>query len=315
MSRRPQPRFDRVAATVQRLAVLLAAGIAPNSAWHHVADGDEGGNGSASGIAASGTVPRAVADLDLGSDVAEAIREAADAVPVESAAWGAVAAAWAVAGDVGAPLAPTLTRLAEMLRGLAQAGREVELALAGPTATARIVLVLPPLGLLIGTALGVNPLGVLLTTPVGLVFLAVGVALLIVARRWSGRMVQSAREADPTPGLGLELLAIGLAGGSSPERALALVESELARSGLPALGPSAHGLLAFANSAGIPASALLRAEADEERRIAHAGARRRAELLGTRLLLPLGLCVLPAFVLLGVVPVVIAIVSTTVAAW
>jgi tight adherence protein B len=303
MSRPPLPRFDRVAATVQRLAVLLAAGIAPASAWRHVAE------------EAHGTVARAVADIELGSDVAGAIVSAAEAEPVELAAWSTIAAAWTVAGEVGAPLAPTLNRLAEVLRGLAQAGREVELALAGPDATARIVLALPPLGLIVGTALGVNPFGVLLTTPVGLACLAVGIALLVAARRWSRRMVGAARDADPTPGLGLELLAIGLSGGGSPERSLALVQSALARSGLPELTRAAHELLTFATSAGIPASALLRAEADEERRIAHADARRRAELLGTRLLLPLGLCVLPAFVLLGVVPVVIAIVSTTVAVW
>jgi len=310
VNRRPQPRFDRVAATVQRLAVLLAAGIAPTSAWRHVSEG--GDDSSDSG---TGAVAREVSTAQLGSDLPEAIRAAASAEPVELAAWGAIAAAWAVAGEVGAPLAPTLVRLAEVLRGLAQAGREVELALAGPNATARIVLLLPPLGLLVGTALGVNPLGVLLTTPVGLACLGVGAALLVAARRWSRRMIQAARVTDPTPGLGLELLAIGLSGGGSPERALILVESALGRSDLPALGPTAHALLTFATAAGIPASALLRAEADEERRIAHAEARRRAELLGTRLLLPLGLCVLPAFVLLGVVPVVIAIVSSTVAVW
>ena len=308
MSRNPLPRFDRVAAVVQRLAVLLAAGIAPASAWRHVAEGVDG-SGS------SGTVARAVADLELGADLAGAVAAAAEKEPSEVAAWSTIAAAWTVAAEVGAPIAPTLNRLAEVLRGLAQAGREVELALAGPNATARIVLVLPPLGLLVGTALGVNPFGVLVTTPVGLACLAIGVALLVAARRWSVRMVLSARAADPTPGLGLELLAIGLSGGSSPERALALVESALGRSELPPLDPGAYEMLAFATSAGIPASALLRAEADEARRIAHAEARRRAELLGTQLLLPLGLCVLPAFVVLGVVPVVIAIVSTTVAAW
>lgn len=310
MSRRLQPRFDRVAATVQRLAVLLAAGIAPTSAWRHVSEGEGSSPDSGTGV-----VARAVATTQLGSDLPTAIRVAASAEPAELVAWSTIAAAWAVAGEVGAPLAPTLARLAEVLRGLAQAEREVELALAGPNATARIVLVLPPLGLLVGTALGVNPFGVLVTTPVGLACLGVGTALLIAARRWSRRMVQSARDTDPTPGLGLELLAIGLSGGSSPERALTLVETALGRSDLPVLGPTAHALLTFATAAGIPAAALLRAEADEERRIAHADARRRAELLGTRLLLPLGLCVLPAFVLLGVVPVVIAIVSSTAAVW
>jgi tight adherence protein B len=301
VSRAPQPRFDRVAAVVQRIAVLLAAGIAPTSAWRHVADGDE--------------VARAVATTEVSSALADAIRTAALAAPAELAAWNTVAAAWEVAGEVGAPLAPTLARFAEVLRGLAQASRDVDVALSGPAATARIVMALPPLGLLVGTILGVNPFGLLVTTPVGLACLTIGLALLLAAGRWSGRMTRSARAADPTPGLGLELLAIGLSGGGSPEGALELVESALRRSGLAGLGSTAHELLAFASAAGIPAAGLLRAEADEARRIAHAEARRRAEQLGSSLLLPLGLCVLPAFVLVGVVPVVLAIVSTTVAAW
>ena len=71
-------------------------------------------------------------------------------------------------------------------------------------------------------------------------------------------------------------------------------------------------VLAFARDAGVPAVVLLRSEADGRRRTARALAATRAAELETRLLLPLGLCVLPAFVLLGVVPIALAIVSSTV---
>ena len=64
---------------------------------------------------------------------------------------------------------------------------------------------------------------------------------------------------------------------------------------------------------GVPAVVLLRSEADGRRRAARVRSRpARAAELETRLLLPLGLCVLPAFVLLGVVPIALAIVSSTV---
>ena len=304
MKRRPvAPRFDGVAETVQRLAVLLAAGVAPLSAWRHAAAQNPAG------------VARSVAATELASDLPHAIRSSAYREPAEGVAWRAVAAAWSVAGEVGAPLAPTLARLAEVLRSLAQAEREVELALAGPQATARIVVALPPLGLLVGVALGVDAPAVLLTTPVGLGCLAVGLTLLAGARRWSRRMVAAARDSDPTPGLGFELLAIGLSGGGTPDRAVDLVSSALLAAELPPLDDRASAILGFAASAGVPAASLFRAEAEEQRRTASAEARRRSVLLGTRLLLPLGLCVLPAFVLLGVVPVLIAIVSTTVRGW
>jgi tight adherence protein B len=70
-------------------------------------------------------------------------------------------------------------------------------------------------------------------------------------------------------------------------------------------------VLRIAERAGAPAIELLAAEARQERRTARAMGRRRAELLAVRLLLPLGVCVLPAFVLLGVVPVILAMLSST----
>jgi tight adherence protein B len=70
-------------------------------------------------------------------------------------------------------------------------------------------------------------------------------------------------------------------------------------------------VLGFARDAGVPVSVLLRSESDRRRRTARSLAARRAAELETRLLLPLGLCVLPAFVLVGVAPIALAIVSST----
>jgi tight adherence protein B len=70
-------------------------------------------------------------------------------------------------------------------------------------------------------------------------------------------------------------------------------------------------VLSFSRAAGVPAAALLHAEAEESRRAATADGERRAAELGTRLLLPLGVCILPAFIALGVAPIVVSIVSST----
>ena len=56
---------------------------------------------------------------------------------------------------------------------------------------------------------------------------------------------------------------------------------------------------------------LLRAEAFRVRRAARADGAARAAALGVRLMLPLGVCVLPAFVLLGVAPLMISVISGT----
>ncbi len=60
---------------------------------------------------------------------------------------------------------------------------------------------------------------------------------------------------------------------------------------------------------GVPAVPLLHASADTCRRDRHRSAERAAGRLGVRLVLPLGLCAVPAFAAWGVVPVVLSLAS------
>lgn len=285
--------FDGVATLVERLAVLTGAGIAPLSAWRHAA-------------------AEVVEGLDSSHGLPERLAEVAGSVAVtERSAWAALAATWWIATEAGAALSATLTRSAEVLRGMAQGAREVEVALAGPTATSRVVLALPAVGLALGGLLGFDVIGALGTVP-GAVCLVAGGILIAIAVRWNRRLIRAARDLDATPGLVFELYAVALAAGASIERARALVGTACAETGLDVPDGDVDAVLAFARSAGVPAVVLLRSEADGRRRTARALAATRAAELETRLLLPLGLCVLPAFVLLGVVPIALAIVSSTV---
>lgn len=304
-ARAPTPGFETAAAVVQRLGVLLDAGVAPSSAWQHAASGVDS---PVAGAVAAGILHRGVVGREL---IEELLAARALAPRGEREAWAALAAAWAVAMESGAPLAPTLRRFAEVLRSLAQGRRDVEVALAGPVATARIVLALPVVGLLFGMLLGFDALRILATTPAGWACLAVGALLVIGGIRWNRRLVRAARTLDATPGLALELLAIAVSGGASLDRARNLVDRVLIETELPVLGGGADSVLAFARAAGVPAAALLHAEAEESRRAARADGQRRAVELGTRLLLPLGICILPAFIALGVAPIVLSIVSST----
>lgn len=283
------------AASVLRLSVLLEAGLPPLSAWTHLAETDP----VASRVVQNGGVD------GLPTAILEATRDAAAASD-----WACVAAAWHVATDAGAPLAATLARLGEVLVATDDARREVAIALAGPRATSRVVLALPVLGLLGGAVLGVDTVGVLATTPPGWFCLVTGGGLLFVARRWMRRLVARAREADPTPGLACELVAVAVSGGVPASVALDRVAEALTEVGLPA-DDAAAPAVAFAERAGVPVAGLLRAEAREARRDAQAAVRMRIASLGTRLLLPLGLCVLPAFVALGVVPLLLAMIGST----
>lgn len=68
--------------------------------------------------------------------------------------------------------------------------------------------------------------------------------------------------------------------------------------------------LSFAALTGAPSSALLHAEAARLRRERNRAAEQRAAALGVKLVVPLGLCSLPAFVCLGVVPVLLGLLPT-----
>lgn len=78
------------------------------------------------------------------------------------------------------------------------------------------------------------------------------------------------------------------------------------------LGPVADALRATWED-GAPPRATVRAAASALRRERHARAMEAAARLGVRLVLPLGLCYLPAFVLVGLVPVVVSMAARTLA--
>ncbi|MFQ4150118.1 type II secretion system F family protein [Arthrobacter sp. LAPM80] len=69
-----------------------------------------------------------------------------------------------------------------------------------------------------------------------------------------------------------------------------------------------HDALSFGALTGASAAPLLYAEARRCRTAASRHAEKRAAALGVKLVLPLGLCSLPAFIALGIVPVVMAMI-------
>jgi len=280
-----------VATVTQRLAVLLAAGVAPSSAWEHVGES----SAVASEVARGTDLPEVVADLPV----------------LERDAWLGLAAAWSVAAQSGAPLAPSLRDYARALRSLVQGERDARVALAGPVATARLVLALPPISVLFGMALGFNTLGTLFTTVPGWICLAVGTTLMLLARRWNRRLLAAAGSRDPAPGLACDLMAIAMNGGVSLDRARDMVAAACERFGIRP-DAAVEEVLELSRRAGVPAAELLRSEADELRRASRAAAQERSATLAVKLMLPLGLCILPAFMVLGVFPLLVTVVSSTV---
>ena len=348
------PPIESVAAVAQRLAVLLSAGVSPHSAWGYLGAGAPGmetpGSGAAGsvtrGSGAPGTVTpgtalpgsgrpastRAGASIAASTARIVAAAHAAGghgesvsaAIAVEARllggqigdAWLALAAAWEVATQAGAPLASCLRQLTSTFREVGQLHRTLEVALAGPTATARMMMALPLVGILFGALMGFDAVRTLFFTVPGLICLVIGTALMLLGHLWNGRLMRTARARDPAPGLELDLMAIAMTGGGSLERARALVQAAVTEFDLPARSGSGERtvldrVLELSNRAGIPAAELLRSEADELRRDARSEGERRAERLAVTLMMPLGLCVLPAFMLVAVVPLLLTVLSST----
>lgn len=316
----------RVARTTRRLAVLLGAGVAPASAWTHLAveeladqvgdDEDAEARGAASSAREDSDallLDAVAAAARHGGDVAAAIdtiAEQASGRGVQTA-WAGLAAAWQVASATGAPLGVCLRDLAGSLRELDRIGRDVGTALAGPAATARLVLWLPLVAVVLGMALGFDTVRTLVATVPGLCCLVLGVAFLVAGGRWSKALTARAARRDPAPGLSLDLVAVAMAGGGSASAARLIVEEACERFGVPHDDSAIGRVLALSARAGIPAGELLRSEADQQRDQARSDGERAAAVLATRLMIPLGVCILPAFLLVGVAPLLLSVVTST----
>jgi Flp pilus assembly protein TadB len=149
-------------------------------------------------------------------------------------------------------------------------------------------------------------------------------------RRPSGVAWRAHRERRPDEALVLDLLAAALTAGTPPEHAMSAVASAVGGQAGHALDRVASRLrlggawdaawadapdtldavaraLGLAVTTGAPTAELLRAAASDLRRRRHRQAQAAASRLAVRLVLPLGLCALPAFVAWAVVPVVLSL--------
>jgi tight adherence protein B len=103
----------------------------------------------------------------------------------------AVAAAWHLAEQAGAPLAVILDRMAASIQDAVDLDREVAVEAGPARATARLMAALPIFGLGLGLLLGVNPVAVLLGSGVGVACLVAGLALACGGVWWIEHIVSS----------------------------------------------------------------------------------------------------------------------------
>lgn len=246
------------AASVAPLAVLLEVGLTPLDAWRHLGETEE--------------VASRIAETDGPERLPDAILAATRGHP-DAVGWACVAAAWRVAADSGAPLAATLARLADVLVAADDARREIEIALAGPLATRRIVLLAAartPRRDAPGCrhARGAGDDAARLVLPGRRECAARGRQALDVAPRCPG----AGRRPGPRPRR--RTRRDRRRRRRIPPAALDRAAAALKAAGLPP-DCSPADVVGFARRAGVPIATLLRAEAREARRDAHAAVRIR----------------------------------------
>ena len=254
-------------------------------------------------------------------------RAAAAAVP------GAIASC-RLSTALGAPLADILEAVAGGVAesGHAEASRRA--ALAGPRTTARLLACLPVVGLGLGVLVGADPTALLLDGGAGSAVGALGVILMVVGHLVTRRFVRAATaDGDVVDeALVLDLAASALSAGASVPGVLTALGGALQEESAGVVG-RALLLGASWNEAwtapddeqwrrrrsrlesclrpgwedGASPVALLEATARSLRAGRRARDEEAAERLAVRLVLPLGACHLPAFVILGIVPVVASV--------
>ena len=174
---------DLVAVVVEAGA-LLRAGAQPAEAWATVLR-----------LPTCGAVPTVEQLLAVAGSGSRRRRAAAG----ELARAGAVVAAAGVAHELGSPLATVLDEIATAVVADAEAEAELLAALSGPRASVRLLLGLPALGVLLGAALGADPVGVLLCGGLGTMSGVAGVALVAAGWWWTRALIGRARRTAGPP--------------------------------------------------------------------------------------------------------------------
>lgn len=292
-------RHNDVAEVIVRCTAVLRGGVPATRVFGHLA----------AEVGAQSVIREIDRRVVSGASVADAIA----AEPGQE--WKLFAAAWNLAEGSGSPIGPVLDRMVVALRSIEALSERRSVLLAGPRATVRLVLALPPVALGLGWLLGFDPSPVLFS-PFGALLTCVGVLLLLVGAFWTRTLTSRVEEADHVAGLEYDLVWIALGAGRTHQEAVRIVvdsvdhfrahwvpfDAFLAESGL-------QTTLRRACAVGAPVRVTLLDAADTARLRSLAEMERAAERLGVRILMPLGVCVLPAFMVMGVLPVVISMLN------
>ena len=300
---------EKLAQKLRKVSALLQVGIPAQQAWQEVSRVKSCGEGECD----EWGIPREV--ITQAGEHSRSIR-----------------AACGISTVLGAPLAQVLDCLADSFDDLHEAQEARRIAGAGPALSAKILNLLPVVALLAVSVMGINPFPVLADGGAGTACGIVGLAFLLAGRWVSVSMIRASQrrwdeDGSEDTALVCDLIAAALDAGASIPRALECLgrcsdreelslvskrltvglEWELAWEDCPEQYLEVAEVLREAWMRGAAVDEQLRRFGATARKKRLTDARAGAEELGVRLVVPLGLLMLPAFICLGVVPVLITL--------
>lgn len=189
----------------------------------------------------------------------------------------------------GAPIKKVASQLASFEFDLERFRSELASANAVPIATRKLMLWLPALSLVVGQLAGFGTI-VAIFHPLGIAALVVALALIAFGIRWSGSLLAPLLVEPQHPALELMKVSLQLTSGAPLRNANQ---------------PEVAELVAFSKATGAPLSQLVQNEIElvTQRSLQHAMI--RAKRMSIELLIPMSLTVLPAFLILTIVPMLI----------
>ncbi|MDO5645123.1 MAG: type II secretion system F family protein [Dermabacter sp.] len=338
LTRAPRISDDALAELLDQVAMVLGTGVAPSWAWSSTARVQTDPALATLAQTLAATPPALIAHTTLESRPGSGLRPPRGS---QNPGLRALVLCVQLCDTTGAALAGLLEALAHSLRDLGDAERARRGAFAGAKTTAHLLMALPLVSIVLGYAIGANPLGALLGSSAGLIMLTTGLALMAAGWAWMRRLLRAAAPArhpvdpviiidvlaqilasgmplssglshvgealgaaspdDHETGPGLRRAGDALRLGADPSRALGTLGGDLARIRTSAL---------LSHTTGAHLVPLLQATSRELRRARVREVERAAATLNVRLVVPTGLTILPAFVILGIVPILTDLLTT-----
>ena len=220
---------------------------------------------------------------------------------------------WSLAQQLGGPVVLALNRIIEVFERNDSNAKEVELAFAGPQSTSKLVMGLPVVALVLAQLTGMNPFGAIVGSLLGLLSVCLGAGLLVTGHYWTKRLLAKALPQSLDPGAYLDCVLIGLQAGlpldSARETAAKNYQKVFGVEVSPHDVAQLDDAAELSRTTGAALTQIILSSADRFREDLRFQISNRIARLSVKLMIPLGVAVLPAFILLSIVPIAISLLS------